>query len=128
MDKKKDIELILLKGHLILEVFVENLLCNGSLEQFVTSSFYKKVSVLNQLQGCHLENVEVIQQHLFTLNKIRNKFAHEWGFSVSESDLEGWSQKVLSTFNGEKFSKYTYRTKIIHAFSALSGALVEIQQ
>ncbi len=128
LDKKRDIELILLKGHLILEGFVESLLCNGNLEQFVSSSFFKKVSVLNHLQGCNLENVEIIKHYLFALNKIRNSFAHEWSFSISESGLEYWSQEVLSAFSGEKFSKYTYRTKIIHAFSALSGALVEMQQ
>lgn len=128
LDKESNIELILLKGYLILEIFIENLLSNGGLENHVKSSFFKKVNTLSLLHDCNLENIEEVKHHLLALNKIRNQFAHEWGFCISESNLEYWAHEVASTFEGEKFSKYTYRTKIIHAFSALSGALVEIQQ
>ncbi len=128
LDKKKDLELILLKGHLILEIFMDNLLENGSRVNYKKLSFFGKVNVLNKVAGSETVDIESIKSHLLSINNIRNQFAHKWNFEIRESKIEKWSLDVLSTFNGEKFSKFTYKTKIIHAFSALSGALVEIQK
>ena len=36
--------------------------------------------------------------------------------------------EVLANFSGAKFTKYTYRTKIIHAFSVLSKNILELDQ
>lgn len=128
LDKKKDLELILLRGHLILEAFMDNLFKNGSQEKYKKLNFFGKVNLLNKVTGSDLVDIESIKTHLLSINNIRNKFAHEWSFNIHESEIEKWSKDVLFTFEGEKFSKYTYRTKVIHAFSSLSGALVEIQQ
>jgi len=128
LDKKKDLELILLKGHLILEIFMDNLLNNGSKENYKKLSFFGKVKVLHKINGSETVNLEAIQTHLLSINKIRNQFAHEWEFKIHKSEIEQWALDVLSTFKGEKFSKLTFRTKVLHAFSSLSGALVEIEQ
>ena len=128
LDKNKSVELILLRGHLLLEAFLDNLLENGGLRQYRESSFFKKACILSKLENADLKKVDVIQRHLITINKIRNELAHEWAFSVHSSELESWSKNVLADFEPEKFSKYTYRTKVIHAFLALTGALVEIQK
>lgn len=128
LDQNKDIELILLKGHLILEIFMDNLLENGSQENYKKLNFFGKVNKLNKITGSESVNFEPIKNHLLSINNIRNQFAHEWNFDIKESEIEKWSLDVLSTFNGEKHSKFTYRTKITHAFSSLAGALVETQQ
>ncbi len=128
LDKKKDLELVLLKGHLILEIFMDNLLTNGSNENHKKLSFIGKVKALHKVNGSETVNLEVIKTHLLSINKIRNQFAHEWAFEIHESEIEQWSLEVLSTYKGEKHSKFTYRTKVIHAFSSLSGALVEIER
>jgi len=127
LNKKKDLELILLKGHLILEIFMDNLLENNNQEHYKDLSFFGKVKRLNMVKGSESVSIESIIFFLLSINKIRNQFAHEWSFEVHGGEIEKWSLGVLSTFKGEKFSKYTYRTKIIHAFSFLSGALVEVQ-
>jgi len=127
LDKKKDLELVLLKGHLILEIFMDNLLTNGSNKNHKKLSFIGKVKALHMVNGSEAVNIDIIKKHLLSINRIRNKFAHEWGFEIHESEIEQWSLDVLSTIKGEKHSKLTYRTKIIHAFSSLSGALVEIE-
>lgn len=128
LDKNKDLELILLKGHLILEIFLDNLLKNGSQENHKKLNFFGKVNILSKVMGSETVEIETIKNHLLSINNIRNKFAHEWSFKIHESKIEKWSVDVLSTFKGEKFSKFTYRTKVIHAFSSLSGALVEFKQ
>lgn len=128
LDRKKDLELILLKGHLIIEFLLENLLTNNGLQNCKKNSFFKKVEMLKNFSVNNTEELGKVTDHLLALNKIRNQFAHEWDFKISKSDIEGWAANVLLSYDGKKFSKYTYRTKIIHAFSALSCALVQFQQ
>lgn len=108
LEKIRDQELILLKGHLILDIVLTELYG----EQL---SFYGKANKLSQNDGC-----TICARLLLELNAIRNKLAHEYFFDAKESGLLVWAEDVLSKIEFIKFSKMTSRTKIIHAFSALA--------
>ncbi|MEX0778086.1 MAG: hypothetical protein WD037_00015, partial [Balneolales bacterium] len=127
LDDHKNSELLLLKGHLILELFMESILNandNGSAEN---KTFHKKTMLISKLldDKCHRDN---ITQALFDLNRIRNKFAHDWQFSLELTDVEEWANTVLSIMPVKKLSKYTYRTILVHAFVALANAIVECEK
>jgi hypothetical protein len=62
------------------------------------------------------------------LNKIRNNFAHDWQFSLKGSGLDVWMDEVLAHFPVVKVAKYTYRTKLVHAFAALARALMDCEK
>lgn len=128
LDKNQDLELILLRGHLILELFIDSLLENDGCKKYKNLSFYSKVNLLTNIADNKVVDFDSIKTYLLSINNLRNKFAHEWGFDICESEIEVWSKGVISAFEAEKFSKYTYRTIVIHAFSLLSGALLEIQK
>ncbi len=127
LDSQKDFELLLLKGHLMLELIIDNVLNENGLTQHVNFSFYKKVCVLKGLKNDESKNMKEIIFFLFTLNKLRNKLAHEYLFDIHNGDFDKWSSDVLTTFKGKKFTKFTQRTKNVHAFSALAKALTEIK-
>jgi len=126
LDSVNDVELILLKGHLFLEVVINAILSENSLENAVDYSFFKKIETLNLIQVEEKQSIKNFQFHLYELNKIRNKLAHEFSFNVKDGQLEAWSSNVLATCKGYKFSRYTYRTKIVHAFSVLAGSISRI--
>ncbi|EJL9326779.1 hypothetical protein NM880_003546 [Vibrio cholerae] len=108
LEDVRDQELILLKGHLILDIALTALYGDKL-------SFYGKAKKLSQNDDCL-----ICAQLLLELNGIRNKLAHELFFDAKESGLLEWTEDVLSKIEFIKFSKMTNRTKIIHAFSALS--------
>nr|VFK04985.1 MAG: hypothetical protein BECKH772A_GA0070896_104873 [Candidatus Kentron sp. H]VFK05019.1 MAG: hypothetical protein BECKH772B_GA0070898_105192 [Candidatus Kentron sp. H]VFK08688.1 MAG: hypothetical protein BECKH772C_GA0070978_105392 [Candidatus Kentron sp. H] len=128
LDKKKDIELIILKGHLILKLILDNVLSGNNVEEYSKFSFYRKVEKLSYISVRFLGQIKEIAHYLMALNKIRNKLAHEVTFSIDNSRIDEWSTDVLSALEGMNFSKFTYRTKIVHTFSALAKALTEIEQ
>lgn len=127
LDNHKNAELLLLKGHLILELFMESLLNandNGSAEN---KTFHKKTMLISKLLH-DIGQRDNITQSLFDLNRIRNKFAHDWQFSLEQTDVEEWANTVISIMPVKKFSKYTYRTKLVHAFVALANAIMECEK
>ncbi|EJE4169214.1 hypothetical protein M3895_004649 [Vibrio parahaemolyticus] len=108
LDKIKDQELIILKGHLILDLALTELYGEKI-------SFYGKVNKLAKN-----EDYLVCSQLLLELNNIRNKLAHEFFFDIQKSGLLiVWAEDVLSKIDFTKYSKLTNRTKVIHAISAL---------
>ncbi|ENM3757227.1 hypothetical protein [Vibrio cholerae] len=109
LEDVRDQELILLKGHLILDIALTALYGDKL-------SFYGKAKKLSQNDDCL-----ICAQLLLELNGIRNKLAHELFFDAKESGLLEWAEDVLSKIEFIKFSKMTNRTKIIHAFSAFSA-------
>ena len=54
---------------------------------------------------------------------MRNKLAHELQFDVAESGLCQWSEDVLAKIPYTPTSRRTKRMKVIHAMSALAGAI-----
>lgn len=126
LDEHKNAELLLLKGHLILEVFMDGFLSTMEPSN-KDASFYKKVKLISEVIDDTDQNYKIIKS-LFSLNKIRNNFAHNWQFSLEVSGINGWVDEVLVNFPVVKVSKYTYRTKLVHAFAALARALMECEK
>nr|WP_297401303.1 hypothetical protein [uncultured Marinobacter sp.] len=126
LDAKKDIELILLKGHLILENLIDVALVTNGFENKLSSSFHGKAKILKKIEKSSSSELGKLSELLLELNGIRNKIAHEFLYDINDGEVEAWSLSVLSSFEGIKFSKFTYRTKIVHAFSALASALAKI--
>jgi len=111
---------MLLKGHLLIEVGLESVLkCNG-INEPENFSFYKKVTILENIVPDNCTDKFLIIQSLKELNKLRNKLAHDFHFKMEDEELAQWSQAILKHFKGQKWTNYTYRTKIAHSFSVLS--------
>ncbi len=126
LDKKTDLELILLKGHLLLEFILDIRLEKSNILDYKEYSFYRKILNLKKIDFEDNEKKDYIIFSLQSINKIRNKLVHELHFDIGNGELEIWSTNVLEKFKGEKFTKYTFRTKIVHSFSILSKNILEL--
>jgi len=128
LDRIKSIELILLKGHLMLEVAIDSTI--RTLDKHNTSklkdlSFHRKLQLLNSLQPYASPDLKKALVHLRNLNILRNRLAHEFMFDGGAEALGKWSEAVLVDFPGTKVCRHTFKTKIIQAFSALARHLVD---
>jgi hypothetical protein len=126
LDRHRDTELILLKGHLLLEVMIsEGLSARLSLTepQIRKLSFREKLKALAALAETDQALAEALK-FLGQLNRLRNKLAHE-PFPELETELATWSDQVLRVFLTRKHQRYTPRTKITQAISALARSMYE---
>lgn len=121
----QDMEMILLKGHLILEQTINQLI-----EEYVKDikaiesmnlMFAKKILILQALVG---DNFTDIFCHLKELNRIRNKVAHELFFEKYHDDLKKWACNVNGHTPITINTKRTYKNQVIKAFAFLSGCLI----
>jgi len=126
LEKKKDLESILLKGHLLIEMIIDRVLSKNGVEKYEDFSFFRKIKLLETLEVVNNEKLRLVIPFLENINLLRNKLAHEVLFDINNGDFEKWSSDILDKFEGVKFSKYTYRTKIVHSFSILSRAILDI--
>jgi hypothetical protein len=108
----KDAQLILLKGHLLLEIVMADVLNDETL------SFYSKANKFRALYDS-----KYVADALLKLNRIRNELAHEWDFKVQDSGLIEWSDDILNNIEYEVVFRRTSRTKIVHAIAALAGEI-----
>lgn len=126
LDEVTDTELILLKGHLLLESVIDqslsHLVRRGEPDS-LNISFAKKLQLLQLLHDMDHEQFLQIQAFTLQINRLRNKLAHELNFDSSASEFERWANAVLDAFPETKMSKYTFRTKIVHAFASLASQL-----
>ncbi len=128
LDRKKDLELILLKGHLILERILDSILEVNNLKNINNFSFHSKIRAYEKIEFVNSNKKDFIVNSLLTLNKIRNRLAHDFDYKIDNGEFEQWSKEILINLKGEKFSKYTYRTKIIHSFSIISKNILECKK
>ena len=129
LDRKNDLELILLKGHLMLEVLIDdainNYLSKDSRIQSLNLPYSKKIKLMYLLSKDDSHNIDKIHKYLIEINQIRNKLAHNYQFE-EESDLSQWANNIIADFKVNKHTKFTYRTKIVHGFSTLSREIYEL--
>ncbi len=125
LDLKKEIELIVLKGHLFTEMIINSTLKLNNIKHDDRYSFYKKIHLLEKINFNDDIKKTVIINSLLRLNSIRNKLAHEVDYKL-DTEIKEWSKNILSNLDGTKFSKYTNRTKIVQAFSTLSINILEL--
>lgn len=127
LDSITDLELILLKGHLILDTILESVLKRNNFPDCENYSFYRKIIALETFEIENKFQKDLIISSLRDINKMRNNVAHEFHFDVGNEDFEIWASNILNNFKGEKFTKYTFRTRIVHSFSLLSRNLLELK-
>lgn len=127
LDRKTDLELILLKGHLILEDILETILKRNNIPNINNYSFYRKITLLETFKVEDAPRKKFIISSLREINRLRNKVAHEFFFDDLEREFETYANNILNNLKGEKFSKYTFRTKIVHSFSILSKNMLEMR-
>jgi len=127
LDQKTDLELILLKGHLLLETILEVVLRRNDIPDIDDYSFYRKIIALETIKVENEFKKEFIILSLKEINRLRNKVAHEFYFDIANGELEMCAINILHKLKGTKFSKYTFRTKIVHSFSVLSKNMLDIQ-
>lgn len=124
----RDLDLILLKGHLFLEQVLDSVLTKHNVKDIKNFSFHRKISSLQKIETKHKEKLDIIIPLLFEINRLRNKVAHEPLFNVHNGEIEFWASNILKNFEGEKFTKYTRRTKIVHAFSIITKNIFEYSE
>lgn len=115
-----------MKGHLLLEVMLSECLCTRLLlteQQIKKLSFHEKLKALaavTERDKGLTEALEFSEQ----LNRLRNRLAHEL-FPKLETDLATWSDQALRVFLKSKHQRYTPRTRITQAISALARSVYE---
>jgi hypothetical protein len=121
-----DLEKILLKGHLLLEIILDITLTKKGIQNLDKISFYKKIRAIEKIEFANSNNKELIISFLSEINQLRNTFAHEFNFNIQDGRFELWMSNVLKNFQGAKFSNYTLRYKSIHSFSILSKNILDL--
>ncbi|MBB6326976.1 hypothetical protein FHS59_002604 [Algoriphagus iocasae] len=124
LDRYSDFSLILLNGHMSLEKVMELRLDRFGVKDPEKLSFYSKVIKLKHLLGQSPHSDSIIYS-LTELNRLRNKLAHEFKYDAKNGEFHSWSEQVHLNFEGEKYTKFTPRTKIVHAFSFLAINILE---
>lgn len=126
LDKQREPEMILLKGHLYVEMFlkerfrIQYAYSNKVLDSL---SFYRMLTLLESDIG----NADLVQMDALglarELNLLRNAVAHEALFDSENAGLHRWADKALRTLPATKMQKYTRRTRLTHAIAALAKVL-----
>ena len=121
-----DIELILLKGHLVLEQVLNELLSfhikSDKRLNSLNLMFAKKLELLIALEdgGRFIESgIDQLKE----INRIRNKLAHKLDFDEYHDDLKAWACSVVGYTPVTLNRKRTYRNTLIKAFYLLAGML-----
>ena len=126
LDSETDLELVLLKGHLLLELILGTILSRNNIPNYEDFSFHKKIIELEKINMNDNDKKDFIVSSLKEINKLRNKLAHEFEFEIDKGGLEIMASNILDNLRGRKFTKYTYRTKIVHSFSTISMNMLEL--
>lgn len=126
LDKQRDSEMILLKGHLYVEMFLKERLrihYTYSSKMLDSLSFYRMLALLEPDIG----EADTVQKDALRLarelNLLRNAIAHEALFDSENAGLHRWADKALSTLPVTKTQKCTRRTRLTHAIAALAKVL-----
>ncbi len=127
LDNYRHEELILLKGHLLLEVALfDALVGTGTLtpKAAKSMSFSQK---LNELETLAVQREALLEPLNFArqLNRLRNKLAHEPFHEADGEELSNWAKSVLTCMPSHKYQKYTPRTRLTQAIASVARAFFE---
>lgn len=126
LESERNIELILLKGHLLLEMTLDFFFKHNNIENCNDYLFNRKIICFENSDITDKSKQIIITNSLKIINKLRNKLAHEFQFDLTSGELEKWSSEILNNLQGMKWSKYTSRTRIVHSFSILSRNILDL--
>lgn len=127
LDATRDTELILLKGHLLLEMVLETAIGNSGIKNLRDYSFFKKVRVFENIAFKNSEKHKFLVYCLLNVNRLRNTLAHEFEFEINDGKLTLWSDEILQNLVGEKYTRFTHRTRIVHSFSILAKNILDLK-
>lgn len=127
LDSKTDLELLLLKGHLLLEIIMRTILERNEVIDCEDYSFHRKIIAFEKIDFLDIDKKLFLISCLKDINKLRNKIAHDFYFKIEDGEFESWSNIILKNLEGKKFTKYTFRTKIVHSFSILSINILQLE-
>ena len=102
IDKEKDLSVILLKGHLLIEHYLNYLIIvlHDTTERTDKKSFSEKIDILNN-DGCLGSHVIA---SLRKLNDVRNNLSHELNYRLSESEVDRVGFNLGKKYIFRKFS------------------------
>jgi hypothetical protein len=119
-----DMETILLKGHLVLEQLLNQILIAQGFDiKRIESMRLMYGKTLELVMALHSNLLENEYQHLKKINKIRNSIAHKLFPDNYELELKEWSCEVLAHTPKTMSTRKTYKSHVIKAFSFLAGKL-----
>jgi len=127
-------ELLLLKGHLLLEQCVNELLRLYIAEkndlEMLNLTFSRKLDLLHAL-GHRFPNAHFgSESQIRELNRIRNKLAHQLNFVDYENDLRRWACSVLGHTPKTIHRKATYAStvrKALYVIVAFLSGVAEVK-
>lgn len=125
LDSKTDLELILLKGHLLLEMILGIVLTRNNIKDCEDYSFHRKIVIFEKKEFEDCKKKDIMVSSLMGINKLRNKLAHDFHFEIKNGEFELWSINILKNLGKTKYTKFTLRTKIVHSFSIISKNILE---
>lgn len=128
LHRDDEIELLLLKGHLILEQALNAQLSlhipNKKSLDGLNLMFSKKLDLLVALEGGDPIKLIDSVKHLKEINRIRNKLAHQLEFKCHHKELKTWACAVLNYTPKTINRKRTFSNMVRKAFYFLTAALV----
>jgi hypothetical protein len=127
---QSDPELLLLKGHLILELCLNEFLLAhipdpDNLDK-LNLTFARKLDLINAL-GHKLYTLNSAgSEQIRELNRIRNKLAHTLDFSLYEADFKKWACSVVGYTPKTLNRRPTYIKTVRKAFYILTAFLAGV--
>ncbi len=98
---------ILLKGHLLIENLLQEILAIFDMtdENIARMSFHNKITCLTKIKSTdYIQKIilKLIPQ-LTSLNEVRNDLAHNFNFSINESDVDKMGNNIGSQYVIKKY-------------------------
>lgn len=87
LDSETNLELILLKGHLLLEVTIGCVLARNNVADYESYSFYRKIIALTKIEFRDTSKQDFIVSSLIEINRLRNRLAQEFHFDMESGNL-----------------------------------------
>lgn len=126
LEPLKELELILLKGHLVIEQLVTELLelnlRDPSRLSAINPMFYKKLEIYLAIAGNSIIS-DGLEKLLKDLNSLRNKLAHNLKHPNFNIMLKDWVQRASRTKINNPDDIPEIRSKLIDAISQISAFL-----
>lgn len=123
LDNYRSPELILLKGHLLIELLLlERLIRWHSYNENPINnlSFHRKLLLLEREAINAGERQHIAISLARKLNLLRNQLAHEFHFKSHDTALSEWANEVLYTLPSTKHQRYTPKTRLTQAIATVA--------
>ena len=115
IEKEKDLSVILLKSHLLIEYYLDHLILllkenHGNLRRI---GFYEKLQILEKQSPFFKKPGGTMLKSLYALNNVRNNLAHQLNFEISQSELDAIGYEIGREYIIEKYKINGDRRKLL---------------